>query len=92
MFQLPESANTTEIEKSTEPIRADEIKKLDNVARTTKDANSVRLVNHKYVQFQRGFVSQGGLPDREFYKHVVLAPGLDTGKHLLPQIMVNLKM
>lgn len=72
--------------------RADEIKKLDNVARTTKDANSVRLVNHKYAQFQRGFVSQGGLPDREFYKHVVLAPGLDTGKHLLPQIMVNLKM
>ena len=24
-------------------------------------------------------MSQGGLPDREFYKHVVFAPGLDTG-------------
>ena len=60
--------------------RADEVKTLENTARTTKNADSIRLVNHKYAQFQRGFVSQGGLPDREFYKHVVAAPGLDTGK------------
>ncbi|KAL8782086.1 MAG: hypothetical protein Q9213_005727 [Squamulea squamosa] len=26
-----------------------------------------------------GFTSAGGLPDREFYKHVVNAPGIDTG-------------
>ncbi|KAG7001495.1 glutamate carboxypeptidase [Physcia stellaris] len=29
--------------------------------------------------FQRGFTSVGGLPEREFYKHVVNAPGIDTG-------------
>lgn len=29
--------------------------------------------------FQRGFTSAGGLPDREFYRHVVNAPGIDTG-------------
>lgn len=36
-------------------------------------------VNQKSRDFQRGFVSQGGLPGREFYKHVVFAPGVDTG-------------
>jgi N-acetylated-alpha-linked acidic dipeptidase len=40
---------------------------------------TITLINHKYRDFSRGFVSQGGLPDREFYKHVVFAPGRDTG-------------
>ncbi|KIW94076.1 uncharacterized protein Z519_05392 [Cladophialophora bantiana CBS 173.52] len=39
----------------------------------------IKLVNSKLRDFSRGFVSQGGLPTREFYKHVVFAPGLDTG-------------
>ena len=38
-----------------------------------------KLINAKLRDFGRGFVSQGGLPTREFYKHVVFAPGLDTG-------------
>lgn len=44
-----------------------------------KDKSIVRRLNEAYRDFQRGFVSQGGLPNREFYKHVVTAPGLDTG-------------
>lgn len=44
-----------------------------------KDKSIVRRLNEAYRDFQRGFVSQGGLPNREFYKHVVAAPGLDTG-------------
>ncbi|KAK0747189.1 PA domain-containing protein [Schizothecium vesticola] len=44
-----------------------------------KNKNLVRRLNEAYRDFQRGFVSQGGLPNREFYKHVVTAPGLDTG-------------
>ena len=43
------------------------------------DDATINLINTKYREFSRGFVSQGGLPDREFYKHVVFAPGLDTG-------------
>ncbi|KAK8005316.1 hypothetical protein PG990_011353 [Apiospora arundinis] len=39
----------------------------------------LKAVNQKSRDFQRGFVSQGGLPGREFYKHVVFAPGIDTG-------------
>jgi len=39
----------------------------------------VRQLNHKARDFGRGFVSQGGLPGREFYRHLVFAPGVDTG-------------
>jgi len=46
--------------------------------------NLVRRLNEAYRDFQRGFVSQGGLPNREFYKHVVTAPGLDTGESSSP--------
>ncbi|KAK0368747.1 PA domain-containing protein [Colletotrichum limetticola] len=59
--------------------RADEVKALEQLAVTTGDADLITVVNHKYRDFQRGFISQGGLPDREFYKHVITAPGLDTG-------------
>lgn len=36
-------------------------------------------LNHKARDFSRGFISQGGLPDREFYQHLIFAPGVDTG-------------
>ncbi|ETI29254.1 hypothetical protein G647_01707 [Cladophialophora carrionii CBS 160.54] len=38
-----------------------------------------KIINSKLRDFSRGFVSQGGLPTREFYRHVAFAPGLDTG-------------
>lgn len=45
----------------------------------TDDPELLAIVNRKYRDFQRGFTSQGGLPDREFYQHLIFAPGLDTG-------------
>lgn len=39
----------------------------------------VQVQNHKIRDFHRGFTSQGGLPTREFYRHLIFAPGLDTG-------------
>ncbi|KAM5344330.1 hypothetical protein ACJ41O_012867 [Fusarium nematophilum] len=58
---------------------ADEVKALEKIAVERDDEILKKVVNHKYRDFQRGFISQGGLPNREFYKHVVTAPGLDTG-------------
>ncbi len=43
------------------------------------DPETIDVLNHKLRNFHRGFTSQGGLPGREFYRHVVFAPGLDTG-------------
>ncbi|KAI1082703.1 glutamate carboxypeptidase [Whalleya microplaca] len=58
---------------------ATDVETLEQQAIETGDASLSTLVNHKYRDFQRGFVSQGGLPDREFYKHLIFAPGVDTG-------------
>lgn len=46
---------------------------------SSSDTTAVDNINAKLRDYQRGFVSQGGLPNREFYKNVVFAPGLDTG-------------
>lgn len=58
---------------------ADDVKALETLAIERDDEVLKNVVNHKYRDFQRGFISQGGLPNREFYKHVATAPGLDTG-------------
>ena len=63
--------------------RAEELKATEEHAVALDDERLVRVVNHKYRDFQRGFVSQGGLPDREFYKNAIVAPGLDTGELML---------
>lgn len=46
---------------------------------SSPDESTISTINMKLRDFQRGFVSQGGLPNREFYRNVVFAPGLDTG-------------
>ncbi|KAI1208045.1 glutamate carboxypeptidase [Annulohypoxylon truncatum] len=58
---------------------ATEVQAAAQQAIATNDSDLLTLVNHKYRDFQRGFVSQGGLPNREFYRHLIFAPGLDTG-------------
>ncbi|GAB7360677.1 hypothetical protein MBLNU230_g0556t1 [Neophaeotheca triangularis] len=55
---------------------------LTTLAADSLAANStagIALANHKFKSFHRGFTSQGGLPTREFFRHVLFAPGLDTG-------------
>ncbi|KAF3061752.1 Glutamate carboxypeptidase 2 [Daldinia childiae] len=58
---------------------AAEVEAQKEQAISTNDPELLTLVNHKFRDFQRGFVSQGGLPNREFYRHLIFAPGLDTG-------------
>ncbi|KAI0451412.1 N-acetylated-alpha-linked acidic dipeptidase-like protein 2 [Xylaria acuta] len=56
-----------------------EIVAQEQQAVASKDSALITLVNHKKRDFQRGFVSQGGLPNREFFQNLIFAPGLDTG-------------
>ncbi|KXS97321.1 hypothetical protein AC578_10738 [Pseudocercospora eumusae] len=60
-------------------IQATEAAHLAQQALHSNDGSLLQLVNRKYRDFQRGFASQGGLPTREFYQHLIFAPGLDTG-------------
>lgn len=59
--------------------RAKKIQARQSQTGFLNDTDLVAKVNAKYRDFQRAFVSQGGLPGREFYKHVIYAPGVDTG-------------
>ncbi|KAL8868857.1 MAG: hypothetical protein Q9174_004708 [Haloplaca sp. 1 TL-2023] len=68
------SAAITQFETS-----ANETMALMQQAVSTNDESLKTVVNRKFRDFQRGFTSAGGLPDRQFYKHVVNAPGIDTG-------------
>jgi N-acetylated-alpha-linked acidic dipeptidase len=43
------------------------------------NSDEVTALNHKARDFSRGFISQGGLPGREFYQNLIFAPGVDTG-------------
>ncbi len=52
---------------------------LTSFISTAATETDFKTANTKLRDFSRGFVSAGGLPGREFYKHVAFAPGLDTG-------------
>ncbi|EME42303.1 hypothetical protein DOTSEDRAFT_64147 [Dothistroma septosporum NZE10] len=56
-----------------------EAEALAQQALATGDSALLNVVNKKYRDFQRGFASQGGLPGRPFYQHMIFAPGIDTG-------------
>ncbi|KAK3215000.1 hypothetical protein GRF29_19g1910120 [Pseudopithomyces chartarum] len=58
---------------------AQEFNALRQEAILTNDTKLLTVVNHKARDYSRGFVSQGGLPGREFYENLIFAPGLDTG-------------
>lgn len=77
----PETLDTSELAAAITQFEtsANQAMALMDQAVSTNDAALKTVVNHKFRDFQRGFTSAGGLPDREFYKHVVNAPGVDTG-------------
>ena len=77
----PEEIDTSELRDAIDTFRtqAEEAHAEMQQAIDTADEALIQVVNHKYRDYQRGFTSQGGLPNREFYQHVVFAPGLDTG-------------
>ncbi|ORY06227.1 N-acetylated-alpha-linked acidic dipeptidase-like protein 2 [Clohesyomyces aquaticus] len=52
---------------------------LRSLAVNTSNAELLTVTNHKARDFSRGFTSQGGLPGREFFQHLIFAPGMDTG-------------
>lgn len=78
-----QDVDTSELREAIDTFRgqAQEVVALQKLAVGMGDEALVGVVNGKLRDFQRGFTSQGGLPGREFYQHVVFAPGLDTGEY-----------
>ena len=46
-------------------------------------AQRVRAVNKKLVGFERGFIHPDGIKDREWYRHLGVAPGKWLGEYLV---------
>lgn len=45
------------------------------IRRLIKAAKAVRAVNDKLAHFESGFISEAGIKDREWYRHLGVAPG-----------------
>ena len=50
------------------------------VRRFIEAARRLGRSNKKLIAFERGFISEGGIKDREWYKHLGVAPGKWLGK------------
>ena len=55
-----------------------------------KAAKRVQRVNEKLAAFEQGFISEGGIKDREWYKHLGVAPGKWLGMSICPHICIIL--
>ncbi|KAK0235018.1 hypothetical protein EDD85DRAFT_929054 [Armillaria nabsnona] len=53
-----------------------------------KAVKRLRVVNQKLIAFERGFISEDGISEREWYKHLGVAPGkwLGYGATTLPAL------
>ncbi|KAI6794163.1 putative glutamate carboxypeptidase [Hortaea werneckii] len=76
-----QDVDISELRQAIDTFRtqAEEAESLMATAVEEGNSDLVRVQNYKFRDFHRGFTSQGGLPNREFYRHVIFAPGLDTG-------------
>ncbi|KAF1988278.1 Zn-dependent exopeptidase [Aulographum hederae CBS 113979] len=75
------SLNLSELASAIDTFKtaASDVTAFKEQAVAAEDRDKITTVNHSFRDFQRGFISQGGLPGREFFKHVVNAPGIDSG-------------
>jgi N-acetylated-alpha-linked acidic dipeptidase len=48
--------------------------------RFIKAVKRVKTINQKLIAFERGFISEEGIPDREWYRHLGVAPGKWLGE------------
>lgn len=53
------------------------------IHRFIKAAKRVSRANKKLIAFERGFISEEGIKDREWYKHLGVAPGKWLGKRYI---------
>lgn len=55
-------------------------RKDGTIRKFIKAAKRVQAVNKKLSSFERGFISKEGIKDREWYKHLGVAPGKYLGE------------
>ena len=80
--------DVTELDEALDEFeaRAEAIASTARLADAAGDHALLSVVNAKYRDFARGYVSQGGLPGRPTFKNVLSAPGIDNGKSSLLRV------
>lgn len=57
-----------------------------NIKKLVKAAKRIVKVNKKIMAFERGFISEDGIKDREWYKNLGVAPGKWLGKSFVTRL------
>jgi N-acetylated-alpha-linked acidic dipeptidase len=69
--------------KAVEKLDAEAVKIMEGLDEFKVEADTqkqIEVVNERYMSIERGFLRKdGGLPGREWFKHMVFAPGLWLG-------------
>ena len=65
---------------------AEDFNRRREAALTTGDAAALATINRQLLQFERAFLSNDGLPDRPWYRHLVYAPKFTYAPELLPGV------
>lgn len=60
---------------SSNSTSASHLPKRGAIRKLIKAAKAVRVVNDKLAHFESGFISEAGIKDREWYRHLGVAPG-----------------
>lgn len=75
--KLEKTARRFEHKRQRLEARLAEYESLDKVP--IKLLDRLNRLNYRLTKFERGFIDQQGIQGREWFKHVVYAPGLWTG-------------
>jgi N-acetylated-alpha-linked acidic dipeptidase len=77
----PIAADFSEILKALQELQAagDAADRAADAALSSGDAAAARRVNDAVTQFERRFLDAKGLPNRPWFRHLLIAPGLTTG-------------
>lgn len=78
---LDEDVDSDEVEKAITNQMDDSLPLPFPIRRFIDAAKRVGRINKKLMKFERGFISEGGIKSREWYKHLGVAPGKWLGKY-----------
>ena len=73
--------NIGEVVAALQELRAagESADRAADAAMKSGDAAAIRRINDTLIQVERAFLNPQGLPNRPWFRHMLIAPGLTTG-------------
>jgi N-acetylated-alpha-linked acidic dipeptidase len=67
-------------------VNADAFERDREAAVARADAEALRIANRRLIQFERAFLSTGGIPGRPWYRHLIYAPKYTYAPEVFPGV------